>query len=124
LRPAKSPQELLDDPAACARLVTMSYDAAQLLWIPIANLCRGKIRLPPGDPLLDRRYSDGTPVLKNRVFAGAAFMRALLEELGERENVIYRENNYAGGWAANRSNPGNNRHILDVARHTLARFCP
>jgi hypothetical protein len=124
--PQNGPPALLDDPALFTRVFSMSYDAAMLLWIPLANFCPDdRIPLPGQDPLLKRRYSNGLPVVHSHTFAGARFMRTLLEELGMVQEKIFRENGYRWGWiGVNRRNPKNNRYIVKAIRNTAMRLCP
>jgi hypothetical protein len=90
--PRKGLWDLLEDPAHVARFLSLAYDAALLLWIPLANCSPGdRIVLPGDDPVLKLTYSNGIPVVKRHVFAGARIIRAVLEELGATQDAMYRE---------------------------------
>ncbi len=118
--------DLLDDQEILSLVMESSYDAAFLLWFPLAEVSpKDSICLPKDDPILRLKYSDGTPVLKTSVLRGTRMMRTILEGLAEAEVRACRENEYKGKWTKKISrDPRNNPYILEVVRQTATRLCP
>jgi hypothetical protein len=115
----------LSDSAGQNKLLGMSYDAAKAFWIPLANLCpAASIALPENDPVLDLKYSDGSPVMKDRVFTGAAMMKAALEEMAAIEKVPFDTYCYGKWTEDNQRNEKNNRYILEAVQRAMKRLCP
>lgn len=78
---------ILASPIAKKFLLASSYDAARHFWNPLSLRCPGDPALPlaPDDPLIGLTYSDGSPVLRDRVFPGTAVVRQLMELLATGE---------------------------------------
>ncbi len=107
------------------RLFTMSYDAAQLLWNPLAETVDpdGKLstarKLP--DELTTLKYSDGSKVLRDELFNGAGLMRDVLIELGKTDNQTSQELGYEEWTLANQGNEKNDQYIYDAVMEVLRR---
>ncbi|MDR1659531.1 MAG: hypothetical protein LBR94_04205 [Desulfovibrio sp.] len=124
--PGNGPPDIFYDGDQIKKILSATYDAALFLWIPLANYSPDDaITLPGDDPVLHQKYSTGEAVVSKHMMRGARIMRTILEEFGNIEHVIYRENNYRGGWSnANRRNPRNNRYMLEAVRKTAERLLP
>ncbi len=107
---------LLTDPARTSALFRLSYKAAELLWRPLAALSdeENAPDLPADDPLLALRYTDGTPVMQDFSFAGAARMARLLRELDKADDAAFAAEDYETWSEARQRDPRNNRHILEA----------
>lgn len=83
---------VLNDAHFLEILQTTSYAGATMLWNPLSLACdrHPLIPLPANDPLPGLRYSDGTPVLKDRLFPGARLIRSILENLAAQEENMAR----------------------------------
>ncbi len=116
---------MLEDPAEQAELFSMVYNAAPKLWIPLGNLCpQASTTLPDNDPFLSLTYSDGTPVIKDRIFKGAAMMKAVLEGVAAVERTPFNTYRY-GEWSRkNKRNDKNNQYILGAVRQAVDNLCP
>lgn len=101
----------------------MKYDAEFVLWNPIAartdrdGVLSDKLL---GKELVELRYSDGSPVVADRFLYGAEVMRDILVELGEQDDVAFKELGYET-WSeenqtAERNNPYIYKSIMDVLR--------
>lgn len=79
------------------QLSKMSYDAEFVLWNPIAartdrdGLLSNKLL---GPKLASLRYSDGSPVLRDRTLKGAEIMRDIVIELGKLDDVAFEDLQY------------------------------
>lgn len=104
-------------------LSKMKYDAEFVLWNPIAartdrnGVLSDKLL---GQDLVELRYSDGSPVVADRLLYGAEVMRNILIELGEQDDVAFMELGYET-WSeenqtAERNNPYIYKAIMDVLR--------
>ncbi|MCL1854768.1 MAG: hypothetical protein FWF86_03455 [Clostridia bacterium] len=117
-------KKYLYDPQSMEELYAASYNAGELLWLPLARLCPdGEEHLPDGDPLLQSRYVDGTPVLKDFILRGAPVMRAILREFGAVEETAFLENGYKEWSYANRSSPRNYPYLIRAIRNVVDRQC-
>ncbi len=100
------------------RLFSMSYDAAQLLWNPIAEAADpdGELsatwKLP--DDLTTLTYSDGSKVLRDDRLSGAALMRGILIELGEVDDRAKEELGYEKWSLENQGNAANDTYLYDA----------
>lgn len=115
------------DAEQLARISDMSYDAEFVLWNPIARRSDPKGELPrdriPAE-LRSLRYSDGTPVLRDDAFSGARLMRDILRELATRDDVAFRELQYAEWSEDNQLSPRNNPYIYQAVMDVLRRHAP
>jgi len=106
------------------RLFKMSYDAALLLWNPLAEAVdpEGKLstRILP-EELTTLKYSNGSNVLSDELFSGAELMRDILIELGKIDGQMMEELGYEKWTLANQGNVKNNDHIYDVVMEILRR---
>lgn len=117
-------EKYLYDPHGMEELYAASYKAGGLLWNPLAMLCPdGEEHLPGNDPLLQSRYVDGTPVLKDFILRGAPVMRAILREFGAVEETAFRENGYTEWSYKNRASPRNYPYLLQAIRDVVNRQC-
>jgi len=116
---------MMENPAEQAELFAMSYNAAQKLWIPLANLCPDtSVSLPTDNPILNLKYSDGTRVMQDRIFMGARLMSAVLDGLAAIENVPFTAHNYGRWTEENRRDEKNNLYILRAIRQAMDKVCP
>lgn len=110
-------------PMNLAALFAMGYDAEFALWNPIAMATDPKGVLPQ-TPLLKElgtlRYSDGSPVLEDPYLTGADVMREILVELGNMDDVAFKELGYDEWSEDNQKSPKNDSYIyqsiMDVFR--------
>lgn len=114
------------------QLAEMKYDAEHVLWNPIAaktdrdGLLSDEVL---GEKLTALRYSDGSPVLQDRLLQGTDIMREILIELGKQDDVAFEELKYEMWTGENQSAPENNPYIykavMDVLREhssTVGRY--
>lgn len=106
------------------RIFKMSYDAAQLLWNPLADAVdpEGKLStqiLP--EELSTLKYSDGSKVLSDELFSGAELMRDILIELGKTDDQMMEELGYEKWTLANQGNAKNDEYIYDAVIRVLRR---
>ncbi|MCG6156745.1 hypothetical protein [Rubinisphaera margarita] len=112
-------------------LSTMRYDAEHVLWNPIARRTdRGLVLTDKllGQKLSRLRYSDGTPVLRDRSLLGAEIMRDIVIELGKLDDVAFEELNYES-WSeknqrADENNPYIYKAVMDVFRRQIPSVGP
>jgi hypothetical protein len=128
-KPSQTPREevnrLLHDPAGEAELFAASYNAAALLWNPLASLCPdGAEHLPKDDPLLRSRYVDGSPVLKDFIFRGAPIMRRVLQEFARLERQAFVDNGYEAWNLANRRDRRNYAYMLPGGQERDGKLLP
>lgn len=112
-------------------LSKMRYDAEHVLWNPIAartdrdGLLRDSLL---GEKLISLRYSDGTPVLRDRTLQGADIMRDILVELGKLDDVAFEDLKYDGWSEDNQRGEGNDPYIykavMDAFRRRVASVGP
>ncbi len=112
-------------PDGTAALFARSYDAAKTFWNPLA------IRFDPEVPFSDgpalqklqaMTYTDGTLILKDVKLGGWRFVRDVLLELGEEDDVAYREQGYARWSEAHQFSPQNDAYILRAVERVAARY--
>ncbi len=100
------------------QLVKMKYDAEYVLWNPIAartdrdGLLSDKLL---GKKLTSLRYSDGSPVLRDRTLRGAKVMREIVIELGKLDDVAFEELKYEKWSEQNQRADENNPYIYKAA---------
>ena len=112
-------------------LVKMKYDAEHVLWNPIArqtdrdSLLSDKLL---GKELASLRYSDKTPVLRDRTLEGAEVMRDIVIELGKLDDVAFEDLKYESWSETNQRTEENNPYIykavMDVFRRRLPSVGP
>ncbi|MDF1743059.1 MAG: hypothetical protein P1V19_05150 [Gimesia sp.] len=113
------------------QLVKMKYDAEYVLWNPIAartdrdGLLSDKLL---GKKLTSLRYSDGTPVLRDRTLRGAKIMREIVIELGKLDDVAFEELKYEK-WSeknqrAEENNPYIYKAVMDAFRRQVSSVGP
>ena len=110
-----------------AQLAKMKYDAEHVLWNPIAQRTDRDGFLSNrllGKDLVSLRYSDGTPVLRDRALQGAEIMREILIELGKQDDVAFREQKYDRWSEANQGSEANNPYIYKAVMDVLRRRIP
>lgn len=107
------------------RLFTMSYDAAHLLWNPLAEVIDPEGNLSAAGKLPDElttlTYSDGSKVLRDELFSGAALMRDILIELGKTDDQAKQNLGYEKWTLENQGNPKNDDYIYDTVIKVLKR---
>ena len=114
-------------PQQLAQLAKMKYDAEHVLWNPIARRTdRSGVlsRQSLGKKLTSLRYSDGTPVLKDREIYGAEIMREIVIELGKQDDDAFREQEYDRWSEANQGSEKNNPYIYRAVMDVLRRRFP
>jgi hypothetical protein len=113
------------------QLVKMRYDAEHVLWNPIAartdrdGLLSDKLL---GKKLTSLRYSDGTPVLRDRTLQGAEIMRDIVIELGKLDDVAFEDLKY-DRWSeenqrAEENNPYIYKAVMDAFRRRVSSVGP
>ncbi len=113
------------------QLSKMKYDAEHVLWNPIAartdrdGLLSNKLL---GKKLTSLRYSDGTPVLRDRTLQGAEIMRDIVIELGKLDDVAFEELKY-DSWSeknqrADKNSPYIYKAVMDVYRRRFPSVGP
>ncbi len=114
-------------PQHLQQLSKMSYDAEYVLWNPIAfrtdrdGLLSDKLL---GERLTTLRYSDGTPVLRDRTLQGAEIMRDIVIELGKLDDVAFEELEYDRWSEMNQRADENNPYIYKAVMDVLRRRVP
>lgn len=113
---AKNVLSVLHDTAARDVLLYASTKiAANKFWKPLAQLCpEAHITIPVGAPVLRWRYSDGSPVVQDRMIAGAALMREILYRLGKADERAFAEQAYGKWTEANQRNALNEAYIFEA----------
>jgi hypothetical protein len=110
-------------------IAAMAYDASEHLWNPLAARFDPSGTIP-GSPVLKQlqamTYTDGTPVLKDLRLTGWAFIRDVVLELGQIDDLAFRELAYDRWSEENQRSPKNEafmwRAIEAVARrHAMQR---
>lgn len=108
-------------------LVKMRYDAEHVLWNPIARqtdrtgILSSKLL---GKKLTSLRYSDGTPVLRDRTLNGAEVMRDIVLELGKLDDVAFKEQKYDSWSEKNQRAEQNNPYIYKAVMDAFRRKHP
>lgn len=114
-------EELLNDET---QLNNLSYNAAEALWIPLANLCIGsRATLFADDPVLSLTYSNGEPVMKDFIFSGALTMALVLRELEKLDDVSFAENAYNSWSEARQNDIRNTSYIAQGVKNILPLLC-
>ncbi len=120
----QKPQEL-------QQLWAMRYDAEYVLWNPIVRRTDRDGSLSNrllGEKLATLRYSDGTPVLRDRTLLGSEIMRDIVIELGRVDDVAFEELKY-DRWneknqRADENNPYIYKAVMDVLRRRVRSVGP
>ena len=109
------------------QLVKMRYDAEHVLWNPIARrtdrdgLLSNKLL---GEKLTSLRYSDGTPVVRDRALQGVEIMRNIVIELSKVDDVAFKEMNYDKWSEENQRAEENNPYIYKAVMDAFRRKIP
>ena len=109
------------------QLSTMRYDAEHVLWNPIVRridpdaLLSNKLL---GEKLASLRYSDGTPVLRDRTLQGAEIMRDIVIELGKLDDVAFEELKYDSWSEENQRAEENGPYIYKAVMDAFRRQVP
>ena len=109
------------------QLWKMKYDAEHVLWNPIAARTNRKGFLSNrmlGEKLALLRYSDGTPVLRDRTLQGAEIMRDIVIELGKMDDVAFEELKYESWSEKNQRAEANNPYIYKTVMDVFRRRVP
>ena len=105
----------------------MTYDAEFVLWNPIAARTGRNGLLTPkqlGEEPTGLRYSDGSPVLKDNYLYGAEVMRDILIELGDQDDVAFKQLGYESWSEDNQKALANNACIYKAIMDVLRRHAP
>ena len=113
------------------QLSKMKYDAEHVLWNPVAartdrdGLLSNKLL---GTKLTSLRYSDRTPVLRDRTLQGAEIMRDIVIELGKLDDVAFEDLKY-DRWSeenqrAEENNPYIYKAVMDAFRRQVRSVGP
>jgi hypothetical protein len=113
------------------QLSKMKYDAEHVLWNPVAartdrdGLLSNKLL---GTKLTSLRYSDRTPVLRDRTLQGPEIMRDIVIELGKLDDVAFEELKY-DRWSeenqrAEENNPYIYKAVMDAFRRQVRSVGP
>jgi hypothetical protein len=95
-----------------------------LLWNPLAEAVDPEGKLSPRmlpEGLTTLKYSDGSKVLSDELFSGAALMRDILIELGKTDDQMMEELGYEKWTLANQGNAKNDDHIYEAVIKVLRR---
>lgn len=104
------------------QLVQMGSKSETVLWNPIAARTDSKGLLTEemlGEELLELRYSDGSPVLKDRYLQGAELMRDVLLELGKQDDAAFEDLGYESWSGENQQSAKNNPYIYKAIMDAL-----
>lgn len=111
------------DAAGMEKVFAGAYETSALYWEPLFQRVdqAGRLpkeKLPPS--LIDARYANGEPVLKDFDLTGWAFMREVLLALDRADDEAFKERKLSRWPEAEQNSPANNaiihRIILDLAR--------
>jgi|GEM_PF-871995 len=108
-------------------LTKMRYDAEHVLWNPIAHRTGRDTVLSDrllGKQLASLRYSDGSPVLRDRTLRGALIMRDIVIELGKLDDVAFHDLKYDRWNDKNSRSPENDPYIYKAVMDVLRRHVP
>jgi len=108
-------------------LAKMRYDAEHVLWNPIARRTDRDGLLSArllGRQISSLRYSDGTPVLRDRTLNGAEIMRDIVVELGKQDEVAFEELKYDRWSEENQRSEENNPYIYKAVMDAFRRRVP
>ena len=110
----------LDEPEWLEKLYQSSYDGAGLLWRPLSYIFPDNTdHLPQDDPILQSRYTDGSPVMQDFHFSGAAFVSRLFRRLGEVDKDAFIEQNYDDWSEKNQRHYSNNAYIIKAVKDAI-----
>lgn len=102
---------------ACKQLFGMTYDSEYYIWNPLAIRSDRSGVIPRRTipfALRKRTYTNGQPVLEDDQLQGYKFMRAVLHELGEADDIAAKELNYEKWSEDNQKSKQNNPYIYDA----------
>lgn len=108
-------------------LFDKSYDAEYVLWNPLARRADRRGLISPSqvpDTLRNLKYSDDTPVLRDFTLHGAPLMREILIELGNMDDVAYKELGYKDWSEDNQRSPTNNPYMYQAIMDVVRRQAP
>lgn len=114
-------------PQHLQKLAEMKYEAEHVLWNPIASRYDRDGVLSDellGSELLELRYSDGTPVLRDRLLNGAEVMREILIELSKMDDIAFKELEYEKWNEENQTSTKNDPYIYKAVMDVLRRRTP
>lgn len=109
------------------QLSKMKYDAEYVLWNPIAwrtdrtGVLSSRIL---DERITSLRYSDGSPVLRDRSLNGAEIMREVVIELGKVDDIAFRDLKYDRWSEDNQRATENNPYIYKAVMDVLRRHDP
>ncbi len=109
------------------KLVEMKYDAEFALWNPLAKKSDTIGILPEKSldrKLVELRYSDGSPVLKDRLLTGTRIMRDILVGLDEMDDVAFKQIGYKDWSEENQRSSKNDPYIYQAIMDVLRRSSP
>lgn len=106
-------------------LFVQRYDAAMSFWNPLIKRYDSDEAIP-GSPELTRlqamRYVDGSSVLKDTRLAGWRFIRDLLKELDDADDIVFRERGYSTWLEKDQSAVENSDAILQAVSRVISRY--
>jgi hypothetical protein len=108
-------------------LTKMRYDAEHVLWNPIAHRTGRDGLLSDrllGKQLASLRYSDGTPVLRDRTLRGVEIMRDIVIELGKQDDIAFRDLKYDRWSEQNQRAVENDPYIYQAVMDVLRQRVP
>ncbi|MDR1659533.1 MAG: hypothetical protein LBR94_04215 [Desulfovibrio sp.] len=118
-------ERMLHEPEAAEKVFSMSYNADPQFWSLLVNLCPdGRENMPHDDPILQSRYVDGTPVLRDFTFRGVPIIRAVMERFAVIEHIPFEQFDYGEWTVERRADPRNFPHMMRGIRDTVADHCP
>ena len=117
------PQTLLHQ----SQLARMKYDAEHVLWNPIARKTDRDGQLSSkllGKELAALRYSDASPVMRDRTLFGYKVMRDIIIELGKIDDVAMTDLKYDRWSERNQGAEQNNPYIYKGVMDAFRRYEP
>jgi hypothetical protein len=109
-----------------AKLFSMKYEASEQFWYPLLTRIETGGGALPESPALKHlaamTYADGTRVLKDKQLKGWQFIRDVLLELGQADDVAFRELGYDGWTEENQRSPKNDEYILRAVLTVARRY--
>lgn len=109
-------KKLLNSPLSLNYVLSSSYTAAKVFWLPIAvrDIKSPRMFFLDTDPLRKLTYSNGAPVLRDTYFHGTELMRIFLEQLAINEQKITRKYKVKNWLSSAAKNTRNNDYIFDA----------
>lgn len=107
----KNIPQTLSSLAAREKIFSGSYNAAGLLWYPLAINLKDNAKIP--DSLMKKyKYVDGVPVFHDNIFYGANVMREVIKVMKSQENLAAANYKNFNEWRAKGQRDERNSKII------------